>query len=172
MLAVGRLGCVPAHRCVSSRLFWWRDQLKASHWGFCGLYPMKHRVRKSPKECSSHREVYQLTRLGMATDRRDACVDGAQESQRRGRVPAPSTSRVSMKCPRRQHENHSGPRFCEEWGDRVHAHRLGTAAELLEAEVFERVRLDAVEAFERIRRHEKLAPEVAGRPFDGAVVFI
>ena len=77
-----------------------------------------------------------------------------------------------MKCPRRQHENHSGPRFCEEWGDRVHAHRLGTAAELLEAEVFERVRLDAVEAFERIRRHEKLAPEVAGRPFDGAVVFI
>jgi hypothetical protein len=51
-------------------------------------------------------------------------------------------------------------------GDRVHAHRLGTAAELLEAEVLERVRLDGVEALERIRRHEKLALEVAGRPLD------
>jgi len=39
----------------------------------------KYRVRKAPKESTSHPAVHELVRFGMALDRREAHVDRSQE---------------------------------------------------------------------------------------------
>ena len=53
---------------------------------------IKHCVRKAPKKCSSHRGIDQLICLRMATDRRDARVDGTEKV---GRKPGVRRSRFT-----------------------------------------------------------------------------
>ena len=49
--------------------------------------------------------------------------------------------------------------------DRIHAHRCGTATQLLQAEVLDRIGLEALEASQRVPRDQELTLEVSRCPF-------
>jgi hypothetical protein len=66
---------------------------------------VKHRIGKPPKECSSHRGVDELIRLRIASDPRDAPVDGGKKGSRTPRslplVPAVSFVKIKLSLVRR-----------------------------------------------------------------------
>ncbi len=61
----------------------------------------KHRIRKVPKEGTSRRAVHELLRFRVASDRRDACVDGSQklgcEPSRLVVVPAVGLVKIELR---------------------------------------------------------------------------